>query len=55
VLTRETILERVWGYDYGGDGNIIEVYIRYLRQKLGEPILISTARGVGYVIRTELT
>lgn len=54
VLTRETILERVWGYDYGGDGNIIEVYIRYLRQKLGEPVLISTARGVGYVIRTEL-
>lgn len=53
VLTRETILERVWGYDYNGDGNIIEVYIRYLRQKIGEPALIFTVRGVGYVIRTE--
>jgi len=54
VLTREQILERVWGYDFMGDSNIIEVYIRYLRLKLeaeGEPRLIQTVRGVGYVLR----
>lgn len=54
VLTREQILERVWGYDFVGDSNIIEVYIRYLRLKLeaqGEPRLIQTVRGVGYVLR----
>ena len=47
VLTREAILTQVWGYDYTGDNNIIEVYVRYLRQKLGDPDLISTVRGVG--------
>ncbi|HEX2916089.1 MAG TPA: response regulator transcription factor [Chloroflexia bacterium] len=52
VLNRETILEKVWGYDFNGDYNIIEVYIRYLRQKLGEPNLIYTVRGVGYVLRS---
>jgi two-component system response regulator MprA len=51
VMTRETIIESVWGYDYDGDGNIIEVYVRYLRQKLGEPNVITTVRGIGYVIR----
>ncbi|NBD17222.1 MAG: response regulator [Cyanobacteria bacterium] len=54
VLTRDQILERVWGYDFMGDSNIIEVYIRYLRLKLedqGEPRLIQTVRGVGYVLR----
>ncbi|MFP4133901.1 MAG: response regulator transcription factor [Halothece sp.] len=54
VLTRDQILERVWGYDFMGDSNIIEVYIRYLRLKLeaeGEPRLIKTVRGVGYVLR----
>ena len=54
VLSREQILERVWGYDFMGDSNIIEVYIRYLRLKLeaqGEPRLIQTVRGVGYVLR----
>ena len=51
VLTREVILDRVWGYDFMGDGNIIEVYVRYLRQKLGEPNLIQTVRGVGYVLK----
>jgi two-component system response regulator MprA len=53
VLTREQILESVWGYDFGGDDNVIEVYIRYLRQKLGEPNLIYTVRGVGYVMRSK--
>ncbi|NMC13741.1 MAG: response regulator transcription factor [Chloroflexi bacterium] len=54
VLTRDTIFDRVWGYDFGGESNIIEVYIRYLRQKLeekGESRLIHTVRGMGYVIR----
>jgi two-component system response regulator MprA len=54
VLTREVIFDRVWGYDFGGESNVLEVYIRYLRQKLegdGEPRLIHTVRGVGYVMR----
>ncbi|HAC62440.1 MAG TPA: DNA-binding response regulator [Cyanothece sp. UBA12306] len=54
VLTREQILERVWGYDFMGDSNIIEVYIRYLRLKLEaqkETRLIQTVRGVGYVLK----
>jgi two-component system response regulator MprA len=54
VLTRDLIYERVWGYDFGGESNIIEVYVRYLRQKTestGEPRLIHTVRGVGYVLR----
>jgi two-component system response regulator MprA len=54
VLTREVIFDRVWGYDFGGESNVLEVYIRYLRQKLeegGEVRLIHTVRGVGYVMR----
>lgn len=54
VLRREVIFDRVWGYDFGGESNVLEVYIRYLRQKLeegGEPRLIHTVRGVGYVLR----
>ncbi len=51
VLSRDIILEKVWGYDFVGDGNIIEVYVRYLRQKLGEPNPIQTVRGVGYVFK----
>jgi two-component system response regulator MprA len=54
VLTRDLIFDRVWGYDFGGESNIIEVYVRYLRQKTeegGEPRLIHTVRGVGYVLR----
>ncbi len=54
VLTRDMIFDRVWGYDFGGESNIIEVYIRYLRQKLeaeGEQRLIHTVRGMGYVLR----
>ena len=56
VLTRNVIFDRVWGYDFGGESNIIEVYVRYLRQKteLGdESRLIYTVRGVGYVLREE--
>ncbi len=54
VLTREVIFDRVWGYDFGGESNVLEVYIRYLRQKLeadSEQRLIHTVRGVGYVMR----
>jgi two-component system response regulator MprA len=54
VLTREVIFDRVWGYDFGGESNVLEVYIRYLRQKLegeDEARLIHTVRGVGYVLR----
>ncbi len=54
VLTRDQIFDQIWGYDFGGESNIIEVYIRYLRSKLeedGEPRLIDTVRGVGYVLR----
>ncbi|NWG21105.1 MAG: response regulator transcription factor [Chloroflexi bacterium] len=56
VMTREVIYDRVWGYDFGGESNIIEVYVRYLRQKLearGEPRLIHTVRGVGYILRED--
>ncbi len=51
VLTRELILGNVWGYEFAGDDNVIEVYVRYLRNKLGEPNPISTVRGVGYVMK----
>lgn len=54
VLTREMIFDRVWGYDFGGESNVLDVYIRYLRQKLEgekESRLIYTVRGVGYVMR----
>ena len=56
VLTRDTIYDRIWNYDFGGESNIIEVYVRYLRQKLeagGEPRLLQTVRGVGYALREE--
>lgn len=54
VLTREIIFDRVWDYDFGGESNIIEVYVRYLRQKTeseGLPRLVHTVRGIGYVLR----
>jgi len=53
VLPRDTILMRVWGYEYDGDANIIEVFVRRLREKLGEAPtqVIQTVRGVGYVLR----
>ena len=54
VLKREMIYDKVWGYDFGGESNVIEVYVRYLRAKLeasSKPRLIHTVRGVGYVLR----
>ena len=54
VLARERILEEVWGYDWGGDDSVLDVYIGYVRSKTeagGEPRLIQTVRGVGYVLR----
>ncbi len=54
VLTREQIYDRVWGYDFGGESNIIEVYVRYLRNKLtaaGAPRMLETVRNVGYILR----
>jgi two-component system response regulator MprA len=54
VLSRERIYERVWGYEFVGESKVIEVYVRYLREKLeaaGEPRLIHTLRGAGYVLK----
>jgi DNA-binding response OmpR family regulator len=53
VLTRDAILEGVWGYDYPGDDNIVDVYVRSLRAKLGDqpPRRIQTVRGVGYALK----
>ena len=56
VLTRDIIFDRVWDYDFGGESNIIEVYVRYLRQKTeqsGMSRLIHTVRGIGYVLRDD--
>jgi two-component system response regulator MprA len=56
VLERRQILNDVWGYDFGGDDNVLEIYIGYLRKKLeadGQPRLIYTVRGVGYALREE--
>jgi len=54
VLNRDRIYERIWGYDFDGESNVIEVYVSYLRSKLeasGRPRLIHTVRGVGYVMK----
>lgn len=54
VMTRDVIMDRVWSYDFGGESNVLEVYVRYLRNKLeasGEPRLIHTVRGSGYVLK----
>jgi two-component system response regulator MprA len=54
VLTRDVLMEKVWGYDYSGESNVLEVYVGYLRQKLeakDEPRLLHTVRGVGYVLK----
>lgn len=56
VISREKLLSRVWGYDYAGETNIVDVYIRYLRSKIDDPFnkkLIHTVRGVGYVLRDD--
>jgi two-component system, OmpR family, response regulator ArlR len=54
VLSRETLLEHVWGYDYIGETNVVDVYIRYLRQKIDEACnckILHTVRGIGYALR----
>jgi DNA-binding response OmpR family regulator len=56
VLTRDKIIETVWGYDYFGDTNVVDVYIRYLRSKIDDKYnqkIIHTLRGVGYMIKDE--
>lgn len=56
VMERETLLDRIWGYDYLGETNSVDVYVRYLRAKIEEPYeikLIHTVRGVGYVIKDD--
>ena len=56
VLTRELLFERIWGYDFDGESNVLDVYVGHLRSKLeagGEPRLLHTVRGVGYVLREE--
>jgi DNA-binding response OmpR family regulator len=56
VLGRDTLLQKVCGYDYVGETNVIDVYIRYLRAKIDERFgihMIQTVRGVGYVIKDE--
>jgi DNA-binding response OmpR family regulator len=56
VLPKGMLMERVWGYDFGGNDNIVEVYVKQLRQKLeagGEARLIHTVRGTGYVLRED--
>jgi two-component system OmpR family response regulator len=53
VLSKAQILDQVWNYDFGGDGNVVESYVSYLRRKIdtAEPRLLHTVRGVGYVLR----
>ena len=56
VLPKDLLMDRVWGYDFGGNPNVLEVYVKQLRQKLeaeGEPRLLHTLRGAGYVLREE--
>jgi len=54
ALSRDQILQNVWGYDYYGDTNVVDVYIRYIRSKIDDIYkisLVETIRGVGYIIR----
>ncbi len=56
VLTREQIMDAVWGFDFGTTSNVVDVYVGYLRQKLeeeGRPRLLQTVRGVGYILKEE--
>ena len=56
MVTREVLLDNVWGFDFVGETNTVDVYIRFLRAKIDEKFgvkLIHTVRGVGYVIREE--
>jgi len=53
VLSKAQILDRVWNYDFGGQGNVVELYISYLRKKIDadRPPMIHTVRGAGYVLK----
>lgn len=56
VLSREQLLNSVWGYSYSGDSNVVDVYVRYVRNRLNEPAdgkLIESVRGIGYVMRSQ--
>ena len=56
VLSRDTLLDRVWGYDYMGETNVVDVYVYYLRNKIDDVFgvkMIQAVRGVGYVIKDE--
>lgn len=56
VLSREQLLSAVWGYDYAGDSNVVDVYVRYIRNRLHEPAdgsMIESVRGIGYVMRSQ--
>lgn len=56
VLSREQLLNAVWGYTFAGDSNVVDVYVRYVRNRLGEPAdggLIESVRGIGYVMRSQ--
>ena len=56
AITREELLNKVWDYEYLGDTNVVDVYIRYLRQKIDDKYgirIINTVRGVGYIIKDE--
>lgn len=56
MLSREQLLNAVWGYSYAGDSNVVDVYVRYVRNRLGEPAdgkLIESVRGIGYVMRSQ--
>ena len=56
VFSRDTLLDKVWGYDYVGDTNVVDVYVRYLRSKIDDVFgikLIYTVRGVGYAVKDE--
>ena len=57
VLSKAQILDRVWKYDFGGDANVVEIYISYLRKKIdaGHPPMIHTKRGAGYVLKPAVT
>jgi len=53
VLSKAQIAQHIWQYEFGGDPNVVETYISYLRKKLGPPRVIQTVRGVGYALRDE--
>jgi two-component system OmpR family response regulator len=53
VLSKGQIAQHIWQYEFGGDPNVVETYVSYLRKKLGPPRVIQTVRGVGYVLRVE--